>query len=992
MNLRVPEADMKKILFILFFIIMFQMLFYAEELLKEGVAPVFDTLGREEGLTNLSVSSLVQDKYGFIWIGTQGGLNKYDGRKIEVIKNNPFSDNGLLHNLIQTMYYDEENNFLWIGTYQGLSKYIIDRNIFENYTVENNGLSNPVVVAIEKDNEGNLWIGTLEGLNVLNIETGNIKKYEIPGNTVRSVKYTSEGEILIGTYTGLYRYNKINDNVEKIELKLPSELVMSVKEFQEGIISLGLWNGGLYEYNTKTLDYTLKTFKDNRIYVISQTTDGIKWVGTWGGGLFAVTPDNKEYNFSGEGPDKYLPHPIVYSLMQDSSGIFWIGTNGGGMSKLNPRKINYMKYSHNSDDENSLSAGKIAYITKDSYDNLWVAVYNSGINVFSPDGTIKKYRYDPENLNSLPDDNIRKIEETENGNMIIATGRGIVLYNREDDSFELQNILPDGTIVYSFEKDGNYLWIGTYSDGLFRYNTVTKDLKRYYFKNSDDYTISDNLVYAVLKDSKGRLWVGTNNGLNMMPSVGDNFKIFKRVHGDREKISWNTIHAIFEDSFGRIWIGMTGGGIAYYNEDGTFTNFTEEEGLSSNYVNGIAEGTNGDIWASTHNGISLINKENEITILTPGDGIGSWEFNFGGFKDKDGNIYFGSTNGITVIPDSFKEKNIDKPKLYITDAELFQKEIDKDKAFYNNDIKEFSYNENYISFRFTAIDYDTPEKTKFYYYLKGFEKSWIYLGTGNYISYSNLPPGKYELLAYAETMRGIKSDIVHFYFTIRKPWFQTVYAYILYLMAVILLVYGMIKIWEGRIINIKNSELAVINEKLEEANRTLENLSVKDPLTETYNRRYFDTMIREYISLAKRSKIYLSVIMIDIDDFKKINDSYGHLAGDYLLKDFGLTIKRALPRTTDFVARYGGDEFIVSLFDTNPAGALVVAENIKKSLEHTRIRQEFSKNPGKVTISLGVYSSVPPNEFMPEDYIEKADRALYIAKHNGKNNIKVFNG
>ena len=520
---------------------------------------------------------------------------------------------------------------------------------------------------------------------------------------------------------------------------------------------------------------------------------------------------------------------------------------------------------------------------------------------------------------------------------------------------------------------------------------VTGEIKNYRHINENEYDISDNLIYDILYDSKERIWVATNNGLNLMEKGEESFKIYSRVSGDYTKLASKTMRVLFEDSKGRIWVGMVGGGVARYNDnDETFTSYTEKDGMSSNEVMGILEDQNGRIWCSTHGGISIIDPETEeIYFLNPEDGIGGLEFNSGHLKDDKGNLMFGGIHGITSISDDFLENPGNPPRLYITDVEVYQKSIDENKLFFNDERLEFSHEDSFLGFRFTAIDFDDPEKLIFSYKLEGFDKNWITSGNRDYISYSNLKSGKYQLNVKVKSVRNVESEVESVYFIIKSPWYRTKGAYLAYFLLAIFIFKIGIRIREAQLINERNSQLADINEKLEIANSELEKLSIRDSLTGLYNRRYFDIIMDEQLNLSKRSKVEFSLIMMDIDNFKNINDGYGHVAGDYLLEDIGEIIANSLPRNTDSVARYGGDEFAVVLYNTGEKGALIVAERIRQEVEKVRIRKEFVSNDMGVTISMGLVSLIPDQKITSKMVIKAADRGLYSAKNRGKNQICI---
>jgi len=960
------------------------------DLIREGTQLAFEIIGREEGLSNLSVSSIVQDVNGFIWFGTQGGLNRYDGRGFKIYANDPFNSNTLVHNLIQTLFYDPEKNQIWIGTYQGLSRFDIDSETFTNYTVEQNGLSNPVVVAIDKDDAGNLWIGTLDGLNRLNPDTGENTVFDVPGKVIRDIYWDSEGKMWLGSYSGLLYFDFDEMAVKTADYKLPGLSVMTIAEKTPGILTLGIWDEGIVRLDLKTGNQYINQFSDNRIYTYTITSDMTEWIGTWGGGLIAITAEGVRHQFESSGKLGGLSHNIVYSLFQDDTGMLWVGTNGGGACKVNPLKRNYVQYAHDSEDANSIDQGKINSIIRDNEGNLWIAVYNEGLNRIDAEGVVHKYKANSNLSGALTDTNIIDMKLDTIGRLLITVGDEIMLYQPATDSFSTLVALPSGVISYAMEiVDDQILWVGTHSDGLFKINLKNGHYDHYRYDDPNHY-ISDNLIYDIKMDHRGRLWVATNNGLNYM-SKGENiFDVIKAEKGNIAKLASNTIHVIFEDSENHLWFGLVGGGITEYREDGTFRTFLEHDGMPSNVVLGILEGSDGRIWASTQNGLAILSPETgDIFALTPDDGIGGYEFNSGQFADSDGKMYFGGQHGITVIPGNITEGELKPPRVYITDVEVLQTPYDNKMEHFNGMHLDLGQDETLLGFKFIALDFDSPEKVVFTYRMVGFDTSWIYSGTVDYVTYSKLPPGEYTLEVFAETARGVTSDVVSMSLTIATPWYKTTFAFVGYAILTVLVAYGVFKLWQGRVIRKRNDELAKLNFMLNEANQQLEALSTKDPLTGTYNRRYFMTRLEEEMQLAIRSEIMISLIMVDVDNFKEINDRFGHHFGDQYLEQLGELLMRILKRSTDFVVRYGGDEFLLVLFDTDSEGAMQIAQKIKKETQALRIYDPRKSAVIETTCSIGVFSFIPTAGTMTKQVTKLVDEALYLAKREGKNRIVI---
>lgn len=954
--------------------------FFADE-----TDPLFEHLGRQAGLSNLSVSSLVQDRYGFLWFGTQGGLNRYDGRNVEVINTNPFDDDGLVHDLIQTMYYDEETHELWIGTYQGLSRYCIHGRSFTNYRAGGDGLASPIVVAVTKDREGMMWVGTMDGLQRLNPDDGSLVSVSVPGDVVRSLEVGSDGTLWVGTYEGLYYLDHSTATLHRMELDKPTSFVMVVREFTPGYLTLGLWDGGVVVVDVEAEETVEHRFGAESVYTLLETADGTIWAGTWGNGLFALTPDGRELHFTADdqGP---LEHPVVYSLLQDRSGILWVGTNGGGLHKVNPRKRNYLRFAHDPRDPDSLGLGKINVIHRDQAGSLWIAVSNVGLYRYDEDEDLMiAYRHEPSTPMTLPHSNVNAIVDLGRGQLVVGTNSGLALYQPELDAFVPWQILPSERIVYSLALvDQHELWIGTYHHGLYRHDMVTGEQEHFPHVPDELDSLPNNLVYAILPDSQGRVWIGTNDGLSRWEPDTEGFRHFRRQPGDFSQLGSNTIRVLFEDSRGTLWVGTVGGGVARYAEESeTFTTLYVPEQAASNVVTGILEGLDGRMWLATHGGITVLDPDTlDYQILTGDDGLGGWEFNAGHALDTDGTLLFGGIHGITGIPSDSSVYPPPAPLVYITDVSVYQTSVDGDRLFFNEATLSFGSDERSIGFDFSALDYDLPHRTTFEYRLTSFDADWIAAGTRDYAAYANLTPGDYEFQVRAINADGIVSKPAMVRFTLARPWYSQSWAFVLYTLGFLGLAYALVKMWEGHLMARRNAELA-------EANDLLEQISMRDSLTGVYNRRYFDTRLTEQLNTARRASVPLSLLMLDIDDFKRVNDTHGHVAGDRLLIDFASALSAVVRRSTDIVGRYGGDEFVVLLYDSDAEGAKIVAEEIAQALQALRLPDESGGEKAPVTASIGLTTVVPDAGTTNDAILQAADAALYRAKELGKNQAQV---
>ncbi|MBN2795109.1 MAG: diguanylate cyclase [Clostridia bacterium] len=948
----------------------------------------FEKVGKDEGIDNSSITNIVQDREGYLWLASQGGLYQFNGKGTVVYRTDPFDINNLSNNLIQSLYYDEKINVLWLGTYQGISKFEIDTKTFKNYTVEKNGLSNSVIVAISQDQYGNMWFGTMEGMNKLDKNTEKLETFEIEGNVVRSICLDSKNRLLVGTYEGLLYFDPFKNAFIKADVALPSKSVMKVLELDQGFITIGMWDGGVV-----TLDMDFKILNhivldDNRVYTMLKTSDATLWVGTWGGGLFAIL-DDEIIRFKGEGKPDDIGNPIVYTLFEDNLGTLWVGTNGGGTYKVHPQTRAYLKYAHDPLKPDSLSKGRVNRVYRDLKDNLWIAVYNSGINRLDPNtGAMIKYSTQNKGRHGLIHDQV--LDFMDYGNkLLIASGSGVGYYDPIEDAFKHLDLLPENNTVYKLYIDKNHhLWVGSYLTGAYLFDEDFTLIK--HIKNDGKLDgLGNNQIYDILCDQKRRVWIGTNNGLYQYNEETLSLRNFVRKDGDRTSLGSNNIRTLMEDHDGNIWIGTLGGGVARFDEHTEcFESITEKEGLAGNEVVSLLESKNNEIWVATLNGLSVVDIETGgIVTLTVENGLGGLEYTGVGMMDGDGSLYFAGEHGVDVIPSSHELEPQDMPPVYITNVTMKQHSVEPNVRILNHRNYVFNYNENDISFDYEALDYMKQSTLQYYHQLKPFDKDWISTGNRNYTSYSNLEPGSYEFSVKVKNLDGIFSETASLFFTIKLPWFKTKAAYGLYIGIVAASVYGIVKIREGHLLSKKNKELGQINNMLNQAVGELEALSTTDALTGIYNRRYFDSMFDNYINLARRGQDHISLIMIDVDDFKAINDLEGHLFGDRFLKVLASTIQGLLIRSTDFCARFGGDEFAVVLYDTDEAGARAIAARIQEKALKLPVQNGNELVKVKASLSIGIYSAIPTQGCTVQCYLKRADEMMYVSKRRGKDQI-----
>ena len=981
---------------------------------------IFERINRSNGLSNSSVSSIVQDKWGFLWFGTQSGLQRYDGYSFTVYEHEAFNDESLSHNLIQTMYMDSDEETIWIGTYGGINRFDITHSSFsvmKNEPDDTASLSNDTVVAISKDRQGELWIGTLDGLNrQKDGQTDFTRYYHDPGNpvslannTVRALIEDRNGVLWIGTLGGLQSYDRQHDTFIRHEIAEPgksmkTEYVMTLIQAEDGAIWAGTWNNGISRIDPVSGEVRNFRMPETPVYTLRFDSGGTLLVGTWGKGLIEFDSEAweiiRQSRFSSSPAS--ISHDIVYSLYQDDSGILWVGTNGGGINKLDRKRSFFPFYSNDPENPSSIGKGKINDVFEDSRGTLWAGIYNAGLDRYDPaTGEWKHYVHDPADQSSITHNNVTDIFEDSRGRFWVATQDGLDLMDRDKGTFN--RYLPDPSnpnslgdeIIYALaeDRDGR-LWVGTYHAGITVVDTDTGECRSYRYEEADPRSLSANMIYKIFFDSRDTIWIGTGDGLNRYDSESDSFTRISYDPGNPNGLGSNTIRDIYESVDGMLWFGTTSGGITSYDSDSkSFRHYGKSDGLPDNSVIAILEDREGVLWAATPWGLAVYSKdEDQFRLMDDDNGIRGKEFTVGHCRTAEGRLYFGSIEGLQEVETAKTAWNTFVPPVVLTSLAIFDQEQKLEVPVFATDNLSLSYKDNYITFGFASLDFTTPEKNRYAYKLEGLDAEWRYPGTRNYASYTDLPGGEYVFRVRGTNSDGTwSSHEAQTVLIVSTPPWKSWWAYSLYGLILLGMVFLIFEIRAGRLRKRQVEELNRIRNELEEANRRLEQLSSIDEGTGIPNRRHlYEVLEREWKHCIRENR-QLSVIMLDLDHFKNYNDNYGHPAGDACLKTVAETLRRSIGRPRDTVARFGGEEFIILLPDTTEEGAAYVAERIRYEIDRLRIPHNFSETADHLTVSLGVAATVPSQLMSPESCIEEADKALYQAKREGRNRVVVIN-
>jgi diguanylate cyclase (GGDEF)-like protein len=978
-------------------------------------------------LPHKNILTTYQDSIGYIWFGTQTGLIRYDGYNFKTYKHNSQDEASISGNVVHAIYEDSDG-FLWIGTEGGgLNRFDREKQSFKKFLPGpgKNNISHSIVRSITEDLEGNIWIGTYGGgVDKYNKKTKEFTHYKhigknktsISGNIINVIYRDSRGNIWIGTEgKGLnkylknkdafkrYPYSNIVPEASKKSKLLSGDTVNSILEDSSGNLWIGTWGGGLNKFiESQNTFYHYR--KENRaglnsniIRSIAEDKEGNLWLGSWDGGASKYNPQQNKFtgyqhNLNIEGT---IESNTVWSVFVDRSGIVWLGTWGAGINKYVWSNNLFEHYQYSSI-KNSLNNNNVSSFYEDDSGNIWIGTLGGGLNKFNPKTReFKHFTHDPERESSLPNNMVRTIYQDSEGRLWIGTDKGLALYQKDENKFktythdpQLVNSLSDNRIYAIHEDKFGDLWIGTWSGGINKFNFKEEKFTTYNVGNSN---LSANNVWEIYEDSKGLLWVGTTYGLNLINRGNDRFTRFT-TSPNKKSISANSISDIFEDSRGQLWVATLNGGLNLLDRKNmSFKHFAAADGLVTDNIKSILESDKQNLWLSSNKGLMCFDpKSLSVDHYNTNDQLQSNNFNQNAkLKSQAGKLYFGGNKGFNVFAPQKIKHNDYKPPVVLTSLKQNRERMELNKSLSTIDKLTLDWENNSFEFEFAALNFIQNSENEYAYMLAGFDEEWNYIGQRRFGEYTNLPAGTYILKIKAANNDGLwnntpfelKVEVIPPFW--QKTWFKLLIAVI-----ILLLIYIIYRI-KVHAIKKKNQELVELVEKrtqkIIEKNRALEKMSRTDNLTKLPNRRHILEKIKEEIARQKRHKNPFSIIMGDIDHFKKFNDNYGHKIGDQVLEKVGSLIKE-VKREEDFAARWGGEEFLILLPETNIKEAHLASERIRKEIMNMECKTDNKRL--KITITFGITEY--DLDLSIEENINRADKALYQGKKQGRNCSVIF--
>lgn len=788
----------------------------------------FSRLNTYNGLSHNQVNTIFKDPDGFLWFGTQAGLNRYDGYSFKVFNKILNDSTSLFDNSVLSLY-ELPDGKMWVDTRGGACIYDphtekFDAN-FNNY-LKSLGLPSAPVIDIVKGNNGRYWF-LYDSLN-------------------------------------LYLYSATDKKAKAILQPSASrqfEKITSISETKEGKLWLAYENGLLQEYDVNANKVVFSStafqqlFKENKSNYIFADSDGDVWLWYYTYGAYLFHPaDNSIRQFNEKTSTSKLSSNLVSQVVQDDNGLIWLSTDHGGVTIIDKRKNFQTTYLLNDPkDPGSLSQNSVTNVYKDDKGIIWLGTYKQGVNYFNSNIVqFKYYHHQESNVSSLPYDDVNRFVEDGAGNLWIGTnGGGLIYFDRKNNTFRQYlhdpnniNSLSSNVIVSLWIDHENVLWIGTYFGGLNSFDG--KKFTRYTYSVNTSSNLSNNNIWEIYEDRERNLWIGTlGNGLDMLDRKTNQFKHYKNTQGqpalslatyisaimqdrkgnlwigseqgvsvfdknknssvlyqhtnDKNSLSHNNIICFLEDSKGRIWVGTREGLNLFNEQTNSFQVFTTLEGLPNNMILNMLEDKYQTLWLSTPNGLcSMVPVQKDggfsfsIISYDEMNNIQNTEFNENAaLVTRKGELIFGGPAGFNIIdPDEIK-KPANHAKIVFTGLQILNKNVEPGERVNNRVLLEqalphlqqidLKYKENVFSIEFASLDFTHGNLDKYAYMLEGFNNDWLYADrTQRKATYTNLDPGHYTLKVKVLNRNGLWSDIKTLRINIQPPFSRTTLAYIIY--------------------------------------------------------------------------------------------------------------------------------------------------------------------------------------------------------------------
>lgn len=789
------------------YLILIFMIFQTEGLRAQSHKMTFEHFDHDDGLS-APVTRIVQDSIGFLWLGTTDGLNRFDGENFVVFRNIAGDSTSLPNNIINDLSVDPHGR-VWAATNGGLCYYDFADNAFQvvkyNDTLEN--IDRHRVHAVTNARNEGMWFATKTVVHHLDVDW-RTKSYPLPDADNMTIKYLfldKSGLVWIGTNiflfvldpnTSLLRHTSVTSAFTR-ERNLTTT-IHPILPFRGDTLLTGSWYGGVHKVLLEKDSILCISLPDDvetslRRHVvrgICQRIGTIYWVGTYGNGLSLLDASTGRFaaHYHSDPADKTsLSSEYIYDVFTDASGILWVGTDEG-LDKFDPLTQQFRSISIPVGSHEFSVYFRPGSIIEDMYDpgKIWLTV--SGVGLFQYRPSTEQfilYQHDPNQPNSLPDNAVHVVYQDLKGRIWLGMSSGLSLFDSTRSKF-ITTPLPDSISTQGVHRisqdEKGVFWFSTQNNGVFSFDEATGQVKSYQYSRGSLAGLPDNRVFCLLNDSRGDVWIGTQNkGLcRLNPKTGE-FLYFEHKRFDPNTIPDNGIYDLYEDEISRLWIA-TENGLAFMNmNDFSVTRYSTRDGLCNNIVYSITPDAQGFLWLSTSNGLSRFDPakgtfKNYYTY----DGLPANHMSGATLFARDGTLYLGSSGMITVCRPEMMLMNARIPEVVITDFRIFDQQAIVDRVGREIRPIHLSHRDNMVTFDFTALNFTNAQFNQYAYKLEGFDDQWIYCGTKQSATFTNLDGGRYIFHVKAANNDGVWNEAgASVQLIVHPPYWETWWFYLL---------------------------------------------------------------------------------------------------------------------------------------------------------------------------------------------------------------------
>lgn len=746
----------------------------------------FESLSTKQGLSQTTVLCALQDRQGFMWFGTQDGLNRFDGYEFRVYRHFETEPGSLRDNYILSLYEDRAGT-LWVGTNKGgLNRYDPQSETFTafvHHPDDPESLSLNAVNAIVEDSNGYLWVATDgQGLNRFDKTTGKFKRFvndpaiyeNRRANIVNALFLDRSDALWLGTSWGLQKFDvKTNQIVARYshDPNDPNSLrhnrVQTICAEPGGALWIGT-TGGLHRLEAGRLTPFLHdpakadSLASNDVKVALLDQRGQLWLGTSVGlERYDATAKRFVHQVGGDEKSQNADSNPIHALYEDRSGSLWFGPQDEGLKRYDAQAKPFFNFTHDPLNPQSLSHNIVSALLEDRLGDLLVST-QTGINQF--DARLGQFRPLPLLVPHAPKPAPLKamaFAEDAAGQVWAATNIGLTRLERLPNRELRARHFPinRGGSAVSATRDGA-IWLGTHGGGLWRFDPATEQFTTFVHEPQNPHSLSDNLIYALCEDRTGFLWVGTDQGLNRLDRATGQFTRFLNDPSNPASLSYNLIWTLHEDRAGRLWIG-TGNGLNRFDPaTQQFHRITEKDGLASANIIGVLEDAQGQLWLGTMKGVTRFDPATKtIRHYDASDGLANNEVAQNAYyQNRAGVLFFGGAEGFSAFRPEQIQDDQTPPPIVLTACHRYNTDSAEGTALTEPGIAarsaiEFSYKDNILNFEFAALSFQHPEKNQYAYQLAGYSDRWIQLGTKHDVTFTNLDAGDYTL-----HVRGANAD------------------------------------------------------------------------------------------------------------------------------------------------------------------------------------------------------------------------------------------